>query len=152
MGRTRKLPSKSQIRDHWAVWLVEQDKFDSVVEVKEADHCFACGIEATTQRAHITPHVIGGPDTVENLHLLCFACHTDSEFLTGDDYYEWLRDRTLWDRLASAMMHYWGCSFAEVRDAFNGIASKRVKKFLAGKSDYARVHDAWVRRPRSLPS
>lgn len=104
MGTTRRLPKKSEIREHWAAWLAEIGKFDSIEEATEADYCFACGFEFTTQRAHILAHCHGGSDGVENLHLLCRGCHLDSEHLSGEAYFEWLKKRAVYDCGAGALL------------------------------------------------
>ncbi len=52
--------------------------------------CFACG-RPDTVRAHIKARAEGGSDSADNLHLFCGGCHTDSEVLSGDPYWTWLR-------------------------------------------------------------
>lgn len=94
------LPSRKQIAAAWAFWLVEQDAADSVTEVMDdLGWCWACGMAdgSTLERAHITARSDGGSDEVENLHLLCHVCHKSSEFLTGEDYFTWLENRTFMD-------------------------------------------------------
>ena len=95
----RKMPSKRQIKTHWAEKLVYWEKFDSVEEVWEADYCWACGMLENTERAHIQSRWRGGDDNVENLHLLCPDCHKASEFLDGDVYIVWLLHRDYWGRI-----------------------------------------------------
>lgn len=64
--------------------------------------CFACGIFHHLHRAHIVPISSGGPNTVENIHLLCEACHSRSE--ANPKYWNWFgymrkyewRDRSEW--------------------------------------------------------
>lgn len=109
---TRKMPTCDAIRRHWAKKLVEIDKFDSVEEVMEANYCFACGnivdsldrtangegdLGQVLERAHIKARCEGGTDDLDNLHLLCEVCHKDSEIYSGDEYWEWLKKRNLWD-------------------------------------------------------
>jgi hypothetical protein len=48
-----------------------------------------------TERCHIVPKHQGGTDDVSNLHLLCAACHVESENLTGSVYWAWF-DRKPW--------------------------------------------------------
>src|SRR4051812_41127985 len=91
----RKMPTKKAIKTHWAEFLVGIDKFDSVHEVMEDDYCFACGLLADTERSHILPKCRGGPDTIENLHLLCWSCHKQSEFISGDEYFAWLKAQNM---------------------------------------------------------
>jgi len=91
----RKMPSKKAIKEHWAQWLIDIDKFDSREEVFEDDYCFACGMQEKTERCHILARFRGGSDQVENLHLLCGDCHKASEFITGKKYFRWVKSRTV---------------------------------------------------------
>ncbi len=86
------MPTKKAIKDHWASQLVEMGKFDSFSEVHEADYCFACGFLAKTQRAHILARADGGVDSRENIHLLCRACHCQSEMLSNEGYWDWFNN------------------------------------------------------------
>lgn len=83
--------SKASIKEKWADKLVELGKFDSEKELMEEDYCFACGMKANTEKAHIVPRSKGGADKPKNLNLLCHNCHLASE-LIGDlgEYLEWL--------------------------------------------------------------
>jgi 5-methylcytosine-specific restriction endonuclease McrA len=91
----RQMPSKKQIKDYWAKQLIAWDKFDSFEEVYEADYCWGCGMEEKTERAHIQSKFNGGSDNVNNLHLLCSLCHKTSEFIEGEQYFNWLKKRDL---------------------------------------------------------
>ena len=102
---SRQMPKKTAIKNYWEKWLVEQGKFDSIIEVLEADYCWACGFigetdkDDWTERAHIKAKIEGGLDAVENLHLLCLSCHVSSELLDGQDYFDWFKARTVFDVL-----------------------------------------------------
>lgn len=80
----RHMPTKRMIKANWEPYLLLLEKFDSAEELWEDDYCFACGLKpyptSKTERAHITPRVYGGDDSVDNLHLLCKKCHRYSEF------------------------------------------------------------------------
>tara|TARA_Y100000310_G_scaffold326970_1_gene392635 strand:- start:451 stop:858 length:408 start_codon:yes stop_codon:yes gene_type:complete len=119
--RRRKWFHKRKVREYWAERLVKLGKFDSIFEVMEADYCFACGFTATvkngddfntkfktygTEKAHIKAIVGGGPDEIENIHCLCSTCHTDSEYLSGDQYWIWFKSRTFWDRTYSVFLKH----------------------------------------------
>ena len=109
---SRQMPTKTAIKDYWKEWLVEQEKFDSITEVLEADYCWACGFIGETdkndwtERAHIQAKIEGGLDAVENLHLLCSACHVSSELLDGQNYLDWFRARTFFDVLRDLQDKY----------------------------------------------
>ena len=90
----RKMPSKETVKIHWQEPMVNSGKFDSLSEFHEDDYCFACGMKAHTQRAHILPKNRGGSDDASNIHLLCEVCHKQSEFISGADYDRWLRGQS----------------------------------------------------------
>jgi hypothetical protein len=74
----------------------------------------ACGIpKGGAVRAHIVPRACGGPDTVENLHILCDWCHHNSEFLEGDTYWRWLGRQNLFMSLPATFARF-GMSLAKV--------------------------------------
>lgn len=100
------MATSATIRKHWAEWLVEQGKFDSVEEVLEGNYCFACGFEDVDpiERAHIVALADGGPNSADNLHNLCRFCHKASELLSGDSYFEWFRNRNVWHRQLEIFM------------------------------------------------
>ena len=58
--------------------------------------CMTCGIPEDKgdgkylDRAHIYPDVDGGSKRINNLHLLCRKCHTESEPLEGYVYWLWI--------------------------------------------------------------
>src|SRR5262245_33789992 len=106
MARMRKgrTPSREAIRAYWAEQGIWQGKFISQEEFldtsdDELGHgaCFACAwiYEHGLERAHILSDAAGGTQTVDNLHLLCRYCHRDSEWLSGDAYWQWFRKRTI---------------------------------------------------------
>lgn len=71
--------------------------FDDMLEEERA--CFACGHFANLERTHIVALVDGGPNTVDNLHILCRSCHSVSE--GNPNYWQWLtymRDKEWKDR------------------------------------------------------
>lgn len=52
-------------------------KFDD--EEDMARSCFRCGYDHGLQKAHIVALADGGPDEIENIHLLCRPCHQATE-------------------------------------------------------------------------
>ena len=136
------MPKKTAIKDYWKGWLVEQEKFDSITEVLEADYCWACGFigetdkDDWTERAHIQAKIEGGLDVVENLHLLCSACHVSSELLNGQDYFDWFKARTLFDVLRDL----------QDKNARNASVSIRTKQGLAR----AKANGVQLGRPKQI--
>ena len=139
---SRQMPKKTAIKDYWKEWLVEQEKFDSITEVLEADYCWACGFigetdkDDWTERAHIQAKIEGGLDVVENLHLLCSACHVSSELLNGQDYFDWFKARTLFDVLRDL----------QDKNARNASVSIRTKQGLAR----AKANGVQLGRPKQI--
>ena len=100
----RKLPSEASIREYWRDKLWKQKGYDSPDEFMEMGLCFACGSDAgkTPERAHIKARGEGGTDSPDNLHVLCHVCHKDSEGLSGERYFQWLKQRSFMDMITSA--------------------------------------------------
>ena len=102
---TRKLPTKKKIRQYWCERLWEGKGYDSPSEFLNDNLCFACGFDNpfdwSLESAHILARVWGGDDTEENIHLLCHICHTDSENLSGEKYWDWFWKRNSIDMLFS---------------------------------------------------
>jgi len=97
----RRLPSKKVIKEHWREMLVGF-KFDSDFEYDEADYCWACGMyNGPTQRAHISARCNSHDDSAGNLHLLCGMCHKDSEFLEGEEYWDWFNNGGLFSGIGT---------------------------------------------------
>jgi 5-methylcytosine-specific restriction endonuclease McrA len=93
------MPTRQRIKEYWNNTLVAYGKFDKD-EIFQGDYCFACGYDnGPTIRAHIQAKCNGGPDEVENLHLLCPCCHRTSEFLEGDKYWHWFKERSIIDMI-----------------------------------------------------
>ncbi|MBC7603280.1 MAG: HNH endonuclease [Ramlibacter sp.] len=103
----RKMPTELVIRAQWAERLWQAKGYDCAAEFMERGTCFACGLDGN-ERAHIVARAVGGHDGPENLHILCSACHKDSEYLEGGRYMAWLMRRSPVDRLMSEAMR---CGF-----------------------------------------
>ena len=84
-----KLPSRKKIKEYWIQILCKMG-----IYIADDDACFACGKDNRfqLQRCHILPVNYGGTDTIDNLHILCKSCHTDSEPLYHKRYWNWLRN------------------------------------------------------------
>jgi hypothetical protein len=96
----RSMPTELAIRKHWVDRLWRQKGYDSAEEFVGCRTCFACGLDGN-ERAHIVARAVGGGDELENLHILCWVCHKDSEHLEGSRYMNWLLQRSPVDRIVS---------------------------------------------------
>ena len=107
MSQQRKVPSHSAIASHWGPTLSELEKEprhsweESLSGTSGV--CFACGMTAPLDRAHIVPRSAGGTDAVENLHLLCRPCHHLSEALPEAGYWGWFMEQDLLSRQMQAI-------------------------------------------------
>ena len=70
-------PQKTAIARHWGL---PNDR-----------SCWACGATDCEEihSAHIKRRDYGGLNIPSNFHLLCIACHGESEFLFGEPYRQW---------------------------------------------------------------
>jgi hypothetical protein len=80
MSQKRKMPSRKAIASFW----------NDELGYNNGNNCFACHWGGALERCHITARHNGGSDGVENLHVLCQACHDDSEAIEGKQYLNWL--------------------------------------------------------------
>lgn len=101
-------PSKWEIAQHWAASPDRSTYAPRMYDLGEPC-CFACGWyseywdkhtaqasweRATLERAHIVPASMGGPDTAENLVLLCGPCHKEApDWPDPAEMVHWLADR-----------------------------------------------------------
>jgi hypothetical protein len=95
--KKHKMPKATEILNHWYKTLTENygkgldDDWSG--KPNATFICFACNMDAGTERCHILPRCEGGSDEVHNLHLLCKECHLESETLSGDVYWQWLQSK-----------------------------------------------------------
>jgi len=88
------MPKIEEIYKHWKgklPMLRDNEWLES-----EERTCFACGLFHHLDRAHIIPLAQGGDNSLDNLHILCIGCHTNSE---GNKYY--------WNWLTYMRKHEW---------------------------------------------
>ena len=87
MSRKRNMPSKIKIFNYWS---------GKLKNALSDNTCFKCGIYSNdnkiniVDRAHILSVFDGGTNNLDNLHLLCKKCHTESEPYSGIEYDLWL--------------------------------------------------------------
>jgi len=123
--------SKNVIARHWAKEISEV-KGHPQEEFNKAQRCFACMLNLPLYRAHITPYIETQDNSVENLHLLCQTCHRDSEIMSGDEYWNWLKKRTTLDTIVS-MAAFEGKSIKELSKLVS-IEHKKWKKDCSTKT------------------
>lgn len=87
----KRLPSKGKIASHWDARIEEFGVFVPMQETLDADTCWACGRIGQIQRCHIVDYLDGGPNTADNLVLLCAGCHSDSESFSPPAFWNWMR-------------------------------------------------------------
>jgi len=55
--------------------------------------CWRCGYERPTERCHVVPASLGGPDTPSNYRLLCHECHLEAPNVADEEAMDkWIRD------------------------------------------------------------
>lgn len=92
--RTVSVAISNRIRPYWREH--EKNKYFNVNWDVTDKTCFACGLDCKTiDKAHIKPKRFFNSDkeanTPSNIHLLCRVCHTNSEMLSDDAYWEWMK-------------------------------------------------------------
>lgn len=96
------MPNREAIKAHWfpdkfaqfGVARHGQIRDDELV----ACECWACGDTRRVERCHIVSIEDGGPNTADNLVLLCHSCHVESEYMTPETFWQWMRNsrQTVW--------------------------------------------------------
>ena len=91
------MPKAREIREFWAPKIFALGKVcdtDNILDPvtgggTDTWQCFCCGKTQELDRAHITALAKGGDNDVSNLHMLCRACHHESEPFSGEAYWRW---------------------------------------------------------------
>lgn len=119
--KKRKNYSHKKIKEYWADKEIWDNKFDSKEEFLEADCCFACGVDYSVEvegksfknleRAHIKALIINGEDKIQNIHLLCKTCHSESEILYDELYWFWFNNKTWYGASLSLVIRIGGAEF-----------------------------------------
>jgi len=93
-NKRRDMPSRSKIREYW--FPLHFSKFgetrtgdDELVD----DECWACGNYIYIERCHIQSLSDGGSNNVDNLVILCRGCHHESELLSPDVFWNWIKNK-----------------------------------------------------------
>lgn len=106
MNNRRGMPSKKDLISYYSgdrvyfdggshsdgeAWMEENGVENYLfISAKDAT-CMACGFTKGIQRCHILPLCEGGDNSLKNIHLLCKNCHSESEHLSGEAYWKWMR-------------------------------------------------------------
>lgn len=86
------LPSRAKIAEFWQPRVEEFGVYHAYQGELPPNECWACGNAMRLERCHIEAHMDGGSNTVENLVLLCENCHTHSETLLPETFWQWIRN------------------------------------------------------------
>jgi len=89
------LPTHKAIVEYWQPRVCEQDLG---TDWDEAEHrCWRCGVKRSgkkskLEKCHIIPAQLGGPDTVDNLVLLCWRCHAEAPNINSKTVmWDWIK-------------------------------------------------------------
>ena len=86
----RNMPSASNIAKHWYDELLE--RCGKLTNEDGYLLCFSCQeANIELERAHILAKSEGGDDSIDNLHLLCPHCHRDTESISGELYWIYMK-------------------------------------------------------------
>lgn len=74
-------------------WFKIVDECSLSVDASEAnERCWRCGYKVPLERCHIVPSSLGGPDTADNLVLLCHRCHIENPNVSDPKImWDWIR-------------------------------------------------------------
>ncbi len=139
MPSARKMPTGTQIRRYWA-----DDKRWSEMGVEPPPNiedkrtCMACGLPGGTTRCHIVPRSRGGPDAIENLHMLCRWCHHASEPLEGEAYWRWIGKQNAFGSIAALFGRY-------------GISMQKILKLVDEEAEKAESISKMIYREQRSP-
>lgn len=158
------MPSKWEIAQFWEQGR-NRDEFAPHLSLVEPC-CFACGWfsecweektprarwrRARLERAHIVPRSLGGPDTADNLLLLCRPCHEDSpDWADPRQMARWIATRAERPSKEVETFQAWFAAASEApefRDAVASVATEqnaqeRVMDLLQGLMAQAGTHFA----------
>lgn len=123
--KTRKL----EIKKYWFQKLKRIGKIENIkrCDFLKKDYCFSClRVGPRLDRAHILAHSLGGEDMPPNLHLLCSACHHQSEEYSGERYWYWFEKQNAIHSILYDITRYSGLSTQKIvrffmRDKIEGI-------------------------------
>lgn len=82
---------EGEFHDGGEAWMGENGVEHYLFMSDKTAACMACGFYKDVQRCHILPLCDGGDNSLKNIHLLCRNCHAESEFLSGEAYWDWMR-------------------------------------------------------------
>ncbi|MEE7479031.1 HNH endonuclease signature motif containing protein [Methylobacterium hispanicum] len=93
--------------------------------------CWCCGKQGYQERAHIIPHSLGGPDTAENLFLLCSACHLQApDMRQARWFFDWINTEA--NRQLELNDDFWKVARAALEAGFPvAISAAQAERFCA---------------------
>ena len=88
--RCAMLTTKKQIVE-WGMKNINESGY-GVDAADMHERCWRCGYVRETQRCHVIPHSLGGPDIPSNYRLLCEECHHEAPNVNDPNAMdEWIR-------------------------------------------------------------
>ncbi|EPN22698.1 HNH nuclease [Pseudomonas syringae pv. actinidiae ICMP 19099] len=137
--KPRKQISASLIRQVWIKMISEGNAPVMCLRVREniGDDCddlricWCCGKQGYQERAHIVPHSLGGPDTPENLFLLCSACHLQAPDVRSPKwFFEWIDSEAT--RQLEQEAAFWRMAHAALEEACGSeMSEEQSERFCA---------------------
>tara|TARA_R110001632_G_C11055015_1_gene385116 strand:- start:33 stop:488 length:456 start_codon:yes stop_codon:yes gene_type:complete len=131
MGRKRKMPSRKDIFYFWE---------NKMKKACSDNTCFKCGLISfddkiiVVERCHIVPVCEGGSDDLDNIHLLCYSCHKESEVYSGKKYNLWLKSKNK-EQFAKALFVLWEKGFLK-GDEINQYFTKAKEIFIKKEGQF----------------
>lgn len=118
----RNMPSAINIAKHWYDELLE--RCGKLTNEDGYLLCFSCQeANIALERAHILAKIEGGDDSLDNLHLLCPYCHRDTESISGELYWIYMK------RAAKSRHH--DSLIQRVQDIKQMVEGGRIKELPA---------------------
>jgi hypothetical protein len=163
------LPAKSEIFDHWKGRLSEHgilidwgepecwacgfhygDKYDIRRSDAAWEIILRCWDRMPLQRCHIVPKSLGGPNTADNLFLMCRECHDQAPNTPFPEiFFEWVRSQSHFQRESAKIlkaMEWFGLKKRDLARVTRVMESEAFKSWASGKlgfhwpqSNYAAV-------------
>ncbi len=127
------MPTKAVILTYWIKNIPSELDDGQLIN----GQCFACMSSNKLERAHIKAISQGGDNSASNLHILCASCHLESEFISGETYWAWYRQK-IWNE-PSSLIKFMSLANAILTTCPNigEMTKDEIKRLIANNSDVA---------------